>query len=109
MLTRLSSKQRAHALTCRRLGRGVRMPPKMQRFAMSLLLLACGLNSAPAANQQPAIASKTQHFDADPGWEAYQNRIAPQKARLIEQDFGYRESNFAGKGKGEIGGRIQRG
>src|SRR4029453_18702590 len=79
------------------------MPSTTRQLAIPLLLLACCLNAAAvAADPQAGVISKTQHFDADPGWEGYQNRIAPQQPRTIEQDFGYRESNFAGKGKGEI-------
>jgi hypothetical protein len=51
---------------------------------------------------------KTEHFDRDPGWEGYNNRIVPKKVRLVKQDFGYSATHFAGKDAGEMGGRIQR-
>ncbi|MDB6057972.1 MAG: hypothetical protein JWO95_1816 [Verrucomicrobiales bacterium] len=55
-----------------------------------------------------AQSLKSEHFDKDPGWESFGNR-APKKQIVAHQDFGYSpDSDFIGKGKGEIGGRIQR-
>lgn len=51
---------------------------------------------------------KTEHFDTDPGWEGHNNRVAPKVVKTVQQDFGYRATNFAGKAKGEIGGTIWR-
>jgi hypothetical protein len=51
---------------------------------------------------------KTEHFDKDPGWEGHNNRVVPKVVKTVEQDFGYRATNFAGKAKGEIGGTIWR-
>ena len=51
---------------------------------------------------------RTQSCDQDPAWDAFNNRIAPKEGKTVKQDFGYRETSFAGKGKGEIGGTIWR-
>ncbi|MDB5303161.1 MAG: hypothetical protein JWM97_710 [Phycisphaerales bacterium] len=60
------------------------------------------------ADDQPGTAQKTEQFDKDPGWEGFNNRIVPAKPVTVTQDFGYSPTNFAGKEKGEIGGRVQR-
>ncbi len=57
---------------------------------------------------QNATTLKTESFDRDPNWEGYNNRATPKHIRAVAQDFGYGTSNFAGKEKGEIGGRIWR-
>jgi hypothetical protein len=51
---------------------------------------------------------KTEHFDQDPGWEGLNNRIVLKHVPTVTQDFGYSPTRFAGKEKGEIGGRVQR-
>jgi WD40 repeat protein len=51
---------------------------------------------------------KSESFDKDPGWESHNNRIVPKKRMMVKQDFGYSATQFAGKGKGEMGGVIQR-
>ena len=52
---------------------------------------------------------RTQSFDADPHWDALNNRLVPDPAPVTKQDFGYRTTNKAGGAKaGEIGGRAQR-
>ncbi len=57
----------------------------------------------------PALAEqRTQSFDNDPGWDALNNRIVPDLVRTATQDFGYSATNFAGKEKGEIGGKVWR-
>jgi hypothetical protein len=49
---------------------------------------------------------RIERFDADPGWEARNNR-APQPApRRVRQDFGYRRTDHAGGKLGEIGGTF---
>src|SRR4051794_29588234 len=56
-----------------------------------------------------AQTTKTQHFDQDPSWDAYNNRITPKKPLTVHQDFGYSETtHVAGKAPGELGGQIQR-
>ena len=53
-------------------------------------------------------ATRTQNFDNDPGWDGFNNRVEPSVSKKVEQDFGYRDTNIAGKDKGEIGGTIWR-
>src|SRR5205823_4740683 len=60
------------------------------------------------AENQPKTGQKAEHFDKDPGWEGVNNRVVLAKLVTVTQDFGYSLTNFAGKEKGEIGGRIQR-
>lgn len=51
---------------------------------------------------------KTEHFGRDPGWDGHNNRVVPKVIKTVQQDFGYGETGFAGKAKGEIGGTIWR-
>lgn len=60
------------------------------------------------ADDQPSAATKTEHFDKDPGWESFNNRVELTKAPNVTQDFGYSTTQFASGAKGEIGGRVQR-
>ena len=71
----------------------------------TVLLLAMPRAFSAEAN---ATATKTEHFDHDPGWEEYNNRIVPKKPVQVKQDFGYSATNHAGKAAGEMGGIIQR-
>ena len=60
---------------------------------------------------QPAkMEIKEEHFNADPGWEGLNNRLKVEAKDLpiIDQDFGYSPTQFAGGAKGEIGGKIWR-
>jgi hypothetical protein len=58
--------------------------------------------------ESTATVAKSESFDADPKWDAYNNHIVPTKSRTVAQDFGYSNSNHAGQSPGEIGGRIWR-
>jgi hypothetical protein len=60
------------------------------------------------AAELPRAGLKTETFDRDPGWEGHNNRIVPAKALNVQQDFGYGTTHFAGRNRGEMGGRIQR-
>lgn len=52
-------------------------------------------------------AAKTEHFDADPGWQGVNARAAREQPPVtIRQDFGYSRTKHAGGGAGEIGGFI---
>jgi hypothetical protein len=73
-------------------------------FGLTLLMLF----AVSQADDQPIPVIKTEHFDKDPGWEGFNNRVVPAKLVTVTQDFGYSPTNFAGKEKGEIGGRVQR-
>lgn len=60
--------------------------------ALALAALAGSVSAAPVV---------TNHFDADPNWDAVNNRTAPQ-------NFGFTNSNLAGASAGEIGGFYAR-
>ncbi len=78
----------------------------------SMALLAMSVLASPVqiirAADQTSSTFKSEHFDHDPGWEGYNNRNAPKDARMVKQDFGYSQTQFASKNPGEIGGSIQR-
>jgi len=77
--------------------------------AFCLLLLVSAAKSGLAQEPAPML-TKTEHFDRDPGWEGYRNKIVEDRQRpTVRQDFGYSKSHFAGSAAGEIGGRICRG
>lgn len=72
-----------------------------------LLALAVGAGLG-RADEPARSALKTEHFDRDPGWEGFNNHIVPERIPTVTQDFGYSPTRFAGKEKGEVGGRITR-
>jgi hypothetical protein len=72
-----------------------------------LVALAAGATDG-TADDQPKTALKTESFDKDPGWEGHNNRIVPERAPTVTQDFGYSKTNFAGQAAGELGGQITR-
>lgn len=74
---------------------------------MLLVTLAVGASNG-WAGDQPRSALKTESFDKDPGWEGHNNRIIPERAPTVTQDFGYSKTNFAGKATGELGGQVMR-
>src|SRR5207244_4651297 len=51
---------------------------------------------------------KIEHFDHDPGWEGFNNRITPKKFPTVTQNFGYSQTSHASKSSGEIGGQVWR-
>jgi len=67
--------------------------------------LAAGINADFAWAQ---LALKSESFDRDPGWEAHNNRLLPKEYPTVVQDFGYSNTNLAGKSPGEMGGLITR-
>lgn len=71
----------------------------------SLVVIAFSLLAFTASS---AEALKTERFDRDPGWDAHNNRIVPEKVAVVKQDFGHSATNYAGAGAGEVGGRITR-
>ena len=56
----------------------------------------------------PSESRDVEHFDTDPQWDGYRNRLMPEKPPIVEQRFGYSRTNHAGGKIGEIGGRVQR-
>src|SRR5947209_16252334 len=77
-------------------------------FLAFALLLSLPVSPVCQADDQPGTVQKSEHFETDPGWEGLNNRVVPAKLVTVTQDFGYSPTNFAGKEKGEIGGRVQR-
>ena len=74
------------------------------RYLWGVILIA--LLTAWFAVRLPA-EERTEHFDADPGWDDHQNRTGVPKTRTIGQDFGYSATHHAGgKAAGEMGGFI---
>src|SRR6476646_8269812 len=84
--------------------------PRELRRTLRLCLFATMAIAATTAGmaEQPKTALKTESFDKDPGWEGHNNRIVPKNVPTVTQDFGYSKTNVAGKGVGELGGRIMR-
>lgn len=74
----------------------------------TLILVGVVFYNVAAIAVEPAAALKTENFDRDPGWEGHNNRVVPKNVLVVNQDFGYSPTHFAGKLTGEIGGRIQR-
>src|SRR5215468_4028300 len=82
--------------------------PAVTRGTLGFLGLTLLLAAVVGAEEKPKTVIKTEHFDKDPGWEGLNNRVALKNVPTVTQDFGYSPTNFAGKDKGEIGGRITR-
>jgi hypothetical protein len=80
-------------------------PHRVRRcfVAVALTLLA----TLPARPADPP-ALKTEQFDRDPGWDGFNNRLAPKNAPTITQAFGYSRTRFATDTPGEIGGQVWR-
>jgi hypothetical protein len=51
---------------------------------------------------------KREHFDNDPNWEGFNNRVVPRRPKIVKQDFGFSPTNNAGRAPGEMGGAVQR-
>lgn len=80
------------------------------RILLSVTLIGSGSATTGAEPRTEATAPglKTEHFDRDPVWEGFHNRLLPKVLPTVTQDFGYSPTNFAGKEKGEMGGRVCR-
>ena len=75
--------------------------------AMLLLALVSAQTAAAAAAAPPPMKLKTEHFDADPGWDGHNNRATTPPPQDVTQNFGYSAStHVAGGANGEIGGFI---
>ena len=70
------------------------------------LVLAARANEAGDTSKKTTL--KAESFDKDPGWEGHNNRIVPDHRPTVTQDFGYSETNVAGKAAGEMGGVVTR-
>src|SRR5689334_7500301 len=91
----------------------LRTTVRMTWKTLSLLCLVAVVTVAGGAgiggaDDKPKPALKSESFDRDPGWEAFNNRIELKKVPTVTQDFGYSATKFASKEKGEVGGRVQR-
>jgi hypothetical protein len=84
-------------------------PPMIRASRVLLLLVGLVVSASVSGGQDtPPSNLKSESFDKDPGWEGSNNRMVPAKPATATQDFGYSPTRFAGKGQGEIGGRITR-
>ena len=61
--------------------------------------------SAMAQTSNPG--TKAEHFDQDPGWEGFNNRVHPAQLRGVVQDFGY-IADASVQQAAQIGGRVTR-
>src|ERR1043165_8788520 len=77
---------------------------KALAIAFSFLI---GAGAALSQQQNGSSVLKTEHFDHDPGWEAFNNRVQPKKVPTVTQDFGYRQAEGANS-ENAIGGRVTR-
>jgi hypothetical protein len=80
----------------------------MSLRCLALLAALAAGSGYGGADDRPKPAIKTESFDKDPAWEGHNNRIVPERAPKVTQDFGYSKTNFAGKAAGELGGKITR-
>ena len=74
----------------------------VRTFGYALLsMIVVGANRDVIAAPEQAVL-KSESFDRDPGWEALNNRIVPEKPLTVTQDFGYNAAT------GDMGGRLTR-
>ena len=81
------------------------------RWGCVLLIVVMQIDLWSVREVQGADSNRqvTAAFDADPSWESFRNQLSPPRRPTVRQDFGYRNSNFAGgAGPGEVGGTIHR-
>jgi len=82
------------------------MISKRDLIILLSLAASCTLSSIQADEPRQHA---TKHFDADPKWDGFRNRLEPQRKQQAEQKFGYQITNQAGGvATGEIGGVVQR-
>src|SRR4051812_17027212 len=72
------------------------------------VLASVALSLLALADEQAKPVIKSESFDRDPEWEGHNNRIVPKVIPTVAQAFGYSDTHFAGKKKGEIGGQVWR-
>src|SRR4051812_1051791 len=76
----------------------------MAMFRVTPILLLILVNAVVAADTE----LKSESFDHDPHWDAFNNRVTPRSLPTIVQDFGHSPTHFAGRDAGEMGGRVTR-
>src|SRR5215208_3638252 len=67
-----------------------------------------GIADLAGAADANATGLKHESFSNDPNWEGFNNRVVPQRPKIVKQDFGYNHTNHAGQAPGEMGGAVQR-
>jgi hypothetical protein len=84
----------------------------MNKSQFSFVLVALAFIAAVviplAADGQQSAGTKSESFDRDPRWDSFHNRDAAGKTRTVKQDFGFSQTNIAGKASGEVGGQVTR-
>jgi hypothetical protein len=87
----------------------VTMKIPMNMLALATAILALVVSTYVIAQAPPSVkmVQKTETFDRDPGWDAYQNRIKVPAVKK-QQNFGWSNTNHCGAGAGEIGGVVWR-
>jgi hypothetical protein len=79
------------------------------RTAPILILFTLAITITPThADNSDSPGTKTESFDRDPHWEAYNNRVVSTKNKTVVQDFGYSKTSHVGKASGEMGGQVWR-
>lgn len=87
----------------------VMQPLVIERVDCSMYrCLLFGLVLGPLCTGLLIAETKTESFDSDPNWESFNNRVVPDRAPLVTQNFGYSRTKFAGTSVGEIGGEVWR-
>jgi hypothetical protein len=82
----------------------------MHRVPITIILFAA-LIVVPRFSEgqaKPKLVQQTERFEANPGWEGFNNRVPPKNGQIVKQDFSYSPTHFAGRAAGEVGGVIQR-
>src|SRR2546428_8858679 len=90
-----------------RMNRGASKSNFLSASVSVRLALACMILAFAESTHGQSLLLKTETFDADPGWDARNNRASDPGPRQIVQNFGFSSSSTnAGGSAGEIGGFI---
>lgn len=73
---------------------------------LSRIVFALLLSVMVVGQSRGQMVTRTETFDADPGWDGRNNRSQTPEPRQVTQNFGYRSTSNAGGPAGEIGGLI---
>src|SRR5262245_36125986 len=91
----------------RRVLQAMGMPDRAAAL-LGLALLVTPAVGVDGAKDERKMVVKSESFDKDPGWEGHNNRLRPEVVPTVTQDYGYSDTQFAGTGKGEVGGAVVR-
>src|SRR4051794_931877 len=83
----------------------IKLRDNMVALFVTLLLFSCDM--AVAQGLWAGAVLKSESFDRDPGWDAFNNHVQPRRTQTVTQDFGYVTSKESG-GPGAIGGKVIR-